>query len=62
MHLVHKEKKTGALGAVLGIMFAVEESGNHANDFIESLNIDRAHDPENHHILDENFNDGYYET
>ena len=34
MHIVHVEKHTRALGAVLGIMFDVERGGDETNPFI----------------------------
>jgi carbonic anhydrase len=37
MHIVHKYKKTGELGAVLGFFFDRKAGGNVANPLIESL-------------------------
>ena len=37
MHIVHKYKKTGELGAVLGFFFDRKAGGNIANPLIESL-------------------------
>jgi carbonic anhydrase len=62
MHLVHKEKETGALGTVLGIIFDVEKGGDQHNAFIESLSVDKAQDLEHHHVTDDHCNDGYYEA
>ena len=62
MHLVHKDKETGALGTVLGIIFDVEKGGDKHNDFIASLNVEKASDLTHHHVTGGHHNDGYYEA
>jgi carbonic anhydrase len=42
MHIVHKYKGTGELGAVLGFFFDRKAGGNVANPLIESLKFDQT--------------------
>ena len=42
MHIVHKYKKTGELGAVLGFFFDRKAGGNLPNSLIESLKFDQT--------------------
>jgi carbonic anhydrase len=42
MHIVHKYKKTGELGAVLGFFFDRKAGGNIANPLIESIKFSQT--------------------
>jgi carbonic anhydrase len=62
MHIVHLRKQTKGLGAVLTIPFDTKLGGNIHNDFIESLSPEKLNDDAEFIVLDEELNNGYYES
>jgi carbonic anhydrase len=53
MHIVHIEKSTQQLGAVLSILFDSEKGGNIQNRFIKSLNPELSHDDASFIVIDD---------
>ena len=60
MHIVHLEKHTNALGAVISIMFDVDEGGNASNAFIQSLSPEYIDDPHKFVCTDHEHQTGFY--
>jgi carbonic anhydrase len=58
MHIVHINKKTRQLGAVIGILFDRTKKGD--TEFLQSLNLERATDPEHVMVIDEDLQTGFY--
>ena len=58
MHIVHINKKTRQLGAVIGILFDRTKKGD--TEFLQTLNLERATDPEHVMVIDEDLQTGFY--
>jgi carbonic anhydrase len=60
LQIMHINKQTKQLGAVVSVLF--DKKKGVANDFLETLNIERASDPEHVIIVDEDLQTGFYKA
>ena len=60
MYILHVNKKTKQLGAVVSVLFDKKKGG--ASDFLDTLNIERASDPNHVIVVDEDLQTGFYKT
>jgi carbonic anhydrase len=60
LQIMHINKQTKQLGAVVSVLF--DKKKGVANDFFETLNIERASDPDHVIIVDEDLQTGFYKA
>ena len=60
MHIVHIEKHTRQLGAVVAIMFDREKGGTKTNPFLKTLSPEFMNDSDKIVIVDKEYQTGYY--
>ena len=60
MYILHVNEKTKQLGAVVSVLFDKKKDG--ASDFLDTLNIERASDPNHVIVVDEDLQTGFYKT
>ena len=62
LHIVHVDKHTKELGAVLAVIFDRKEGGSRTNKFIASLSPELIGEEGEFTVVDTEYNTGYYET